>query len=211
MALLVTSVFGVTGCGSDDEPPAESRIKNSTGGDNSDDLSISNPGLSKMEQIKKQQEMDIDDLVKQTENNLLSSLSEVNDAMIDDMIDDLSDLLEVLDDPLEREEDKLRHHREDIDEDMYGGINEEDQHYGNNADYLDDIGDDINDIHDGPQRDTKLKDVDELMFKPKSGDTIYDMDDMDDMDDESSIKCSHSTARISPNDSNKSLSKSFCE
>ena len=31
-ALLVTSVFGVTGCGSDDDvPPAESRIKNSTG------------------------------------------------------------------------------------------------------------------------------------------------------------------------------------
>jgi hypothetical protein len=27
-ALLVTSVFGVTGCGSDDVPPAESRIKN---------------------------------------------------------------------------------------------------------------------------------------------------------------------------------------
>ena len=32
MALLVTSVFGVTGCGSDDgEAPVESRIKNSTG------------------------------------------------------------------------------------------------------------------------------------------------------------------------------------
>ena len=31
MALLLTSVFGVTGCGSDDgEAPAESRIKNST-------------------------------------------------------------------------------------------------------------------------------------------------------------------------------------
>ena len=31
-ALLVSSVFGVTGCGSDDDvPPAESRIKNSTG------------------------------------------------------------------------------------------------------------------------------------------------------------------------------------
>jgi hypothetical protein len=167
MALLLTSVFGVTGCGSDDEPPAESRIKNSTGGDNSDD-------------------------------------------MIDDMIDDLSELLEVLDDPLEREEDKLRHHREDIGDDI-NDIHDGPQRYANNADYLDDIGDDINDIHDGPQRDTKLKDVDELMFKPKSGDTIYDMDDMDDMDDESSIKCSHSTARISPNDSNKSLSKSFCE
>jgi hypothetical protein len=34
MALLLTSVFGVTGCGSDDdEAPAESRIKNSTGDD----------------------------------------------------------------------------------------------------------------------------------------------------------------------------------
>ena len=34
MALLLTSVFGVTGCGSDDDvPPAESRIKNSTGDD----------------------------------------------------------------------------------------------------------------------------------------------------------------------------------
>ena len=32
MALLLTSVFGVTGCGSDDgEAPVESRIKNSTG------------------------------------------------------------------------------------------------------------------------------------------------------------------------------------
>ena len=30
MALLLSSVFGVTGCGSDDVPPAESRIKNST-------------------------------------------------------------------------------------------------------------------------------------------------------------------------------------
>jgi hypothetical protein len=30
-SLLLTFVFGVTGCGSDDVPPAESRIKNSTG------------------------------------------------------------------------------------------------------------------------------------------------------------------------------------
>jgi hypothetical protein len=83
MALLVTSVFGVTGCGSDDgEAPAESRIKNSTiddiGGDPYD-LGTGNPGVYKMEQIKKQQEMEIDDLVKKTENNLLSSISEVND------------------------------------------------------------------------------------------------------------------------------------
>ena len=32
-ALLLTSVFGVTGCGSDDVPPAESRIKNSNYGE----------------------------------------------------------------------------------------------------------------------------------------------------------------------------------
>jgi len=37
MALLVSSVFGVTGCGSDDdEAPVESRIKNSTGYDDDD-------------------------------------------------------------------------------------------------------------------------------------------------------------------------------
>jgi hypothetical protein len=30
-SLLLTFVFGVTGCGPDDVPPAESRIKNSTG------------------------------------------------------------------------------------------------------------------------------------------------------------------------------------
>ena len=82
MALLVTSVFGVTGCGSDGVPPAESRIKNSTiddiGGDPYD-LGTGNPGVYKMEQIKEQQEMEIDDLVKKTENNLLSSISEVND------------------------------------------------------------------------------------------------------------------------------------
>ena len=87
-ALLLTSVFGITGCGSDDDvPPAERRIKNSTG-DDILDLGISNPGLSKMEQIKEQQEMEIDDLVKQTENNLLSSLSEVNDDINNDSKDD---------------------------------------------------------------------------------------------------------------------------
>jgi hypothetical protein len=38
MALLLTSVFGVTGCGSDDgEAPVESRIKNSTGDDINND------------------------------------------------------------------------------------------------------------------------------------------------------------------------------
>jgi hypothetical protein len=40
---------------------------------------------------------------------------------------------------------------------------------------------------------------------------LEDFMKFDDMDDESSIKCSHSTARISPNDSYKSPSKSFCE
>ena len=33
MAVLLTSVFGATGCGSDDVPPAESRIKNSNYGE----------------------------------------------------------------------------------------------------------------------------------------------------------------------------------
>jgi hypothetical protein len=38
MALLLSSVFGVTGCGSDDgEAPVESRIKNSTGDDINND------------------------------------------------------------------------------------------------------------------------------------------------------------------------------
>jgi hypothetical protein len=40
MALLLTSVFGVTGCGSDDgEAPVKSRIKNSTIDDMDDDFS----------------------------------------------------------------------------------------------------------------------------------------------------------------------------
>ena len=172
MALLLTSVFGVTGCGSDDgEAPVESRIKNS-----GYDERVENPAIG-----------------------------------------------------LLPEEDKLRYHREDIDEDMNGGINEEDQRYANNADYLDDIGpseqldDDYikdDDIHDGPDRDIKLKipyELGENDIREDIDDDINDyindyINDMDYIkDDESSIKCSHSTARISPNDSYKSLSKSFCE
>ena len=96
MALLLTSVFGVTGCGSDDgEAPAESRIKNSTGDD----------------EIKR----------KYTYDDSLDSLG-LSKKLYDD---------------------------------------------------------DIND-HDSLDRDLfRLKDVDELMFEPKSGDTIYDYIDDD--------------------------------
>ena len=50
MALLLTSVFGVTGCGSDDDVQAESRIKNSTG-DNINDINDINRPTLKVREI----------------------------------------------------------------------------------------------------------------------------------------------------------------
>jgi hypothetical protein len=105
MALLLTSVFGVTGCGSDDdEAPVESRIKNST----IDDIGGDSVGLG-------------------------------GDSV--DIIEDRLDSLDLFD--------------SDDSDDDYGS---------------DDVVD--------------LKDVDELMFEPKSGDTIYDSPYDDFLDDD---------------------------
>jgi hypothetical protein len=170
MALLLTSVFGVTGCGSDDdEAPVESRIKNSTG-DDILDLGISNPGLSKMEQIKEQQEMEIDDLVKQTENKLRSALSLDRDDKLD----------------------KMRNRLDYIKKEPYNP---------NDNSSVRILGNDRRD-----DSDDKIK----IPYELGDDDIKDDIDDDIDIIKDS-IKCSPSTARISPNDSHKSLSKSFCE
>jgi pilus assembly protein FimV len=130
MALLLTSVFGVTGCGSDDgEAPVESRIKNSTG----DPALINNWLPSPPAKCSQDRTYFFDG-----EKFCVDDDERLSDLLDDDMDDDFSDSDDM------------------IDYDKY---------------------EDEDDIHDGPDRDIKLKIPYEL-----SDDINADFDD-DPIDD----------------------------
>jgi hypothetical protein len=83
MALLLTSVFGVTGCGSDDDVQAESRVKNAA------------PEVSGVSDASSKADCDLLDLY------------DLNDLYDLDLSDDLNDRLDLggLDDLLDRLDD----------------------------------------------------------------------------------------------------------
>ena len=125
MALLLTSVFGVTGCGSDDgEAPVESRIKNSTNCPHS--------------------------TARLSADRSYESLSKgfcSTPLQVQEFYDDLDD------------------------DDTDGNYHDFDYDYDEN-------------LRREPYiMKEKFRDVDELMFEPKSGDTIYDSpyDDINDI------------------------------
>jgi hypothetical protein len=95
MALLLTSVFGVTGCGSDDDVQAESRIKNAAPEASavSDDPSEADCGL-----LDRFDDSDLRNLL--TKNDLLNLLDRSDFSFVGDdreFLGDLYDLLDLID------------------------------------------------------------------------------------------------------------------